>query len=78
MSALPGDPFRCCVCGVANLRCLCRACRLANTAYGALAPWVAALQREAQRLSKRLTRARRSGVSLESFEDLDAPRLVNR
>lgn len=72
---MPGEPFRCVVCGNADRQCLCRSCRLANTdAAGRLAPWVAAERREAQRQSARLARAAKAGISLESFDRLDCPR----
>lgn len=73
-----GEAYRCAVCGDPDLRCLCARCRLAHTdAGGALHPAIAAVQREAKRLSARLTRARRRGVAVVSLDRLDDPRGVN-
>lgn len=70
--ARAGEPYRCCLCGQRNPRCLCRRCRLAHTdAAGRVAPWLRALQREADRQSKRAARLRGRLVLL-SFDALAA------
>lgn len=49
-----GEPGFCALCGRPDTRCLCRACRDAHTHGGELAEWARALQRDAQRETKRV------------------------
>lgn len=66
-----GLPYRCCLCGRADVRCLCAPCRKAHTQDGTLAPWVVSLQNEAKRQTRHVGywHGRVAVESLDRLED---------